>query len=483
MYYGDLAGRSLCSNSRGHVSARFPLRTAARVGRRGRGVAVIYRESLVFARPPLHRTQFVDCMYWRLGPKGSLGILLVYCPPRCTADSLAEVLEVVSAVRALSPELLVLGDFNLHAEAALIGAPRDFLETMASWELYLSNTGPTHVAGHALDLVFVLGEERSGLKLGVILATPVSWSDHYLVNMDFSLPCPLHRGEGPIKMVRPRRLMDPDGFLTVLGELEPAEGRLVETLVKEWNVGIIRALDRVAPKRPLPLNRTQLAPWYTPRLRSLRQEVRRLERRWRKSRSEDVRTQVRAAVAAYQVAIKVGKKAFFAASIASAECCPRRLFQVVPSLVGPVAQEPLEQSKASCDLLAKHFADKIEHLRSSIPCAVDTVDEPELASCMPVNWDRFRLLPSEEVDKVLSSVKPTTCLTDPCPSWLLVSCREKLGEGIKAVVNASLKEGVMPSAFKEAIVKPILKKPSLDPQVFDNFRPISNLPFLGKVIE
>ena len=40
----------------------------------------------------------------------------------------------------------------------------------------------------------------------------------------------------------------------------------------------------------------------------------------------------------------------------------------------------------------------------------------------------------------------------------------------------------MPQAFKQAIVTPILKKEGADPD-FKNFRPISNLPFLSKLVE
>ncbi len=39
------------------------------------------------------------------------------------------------------------------------------------------------------------------------------------------------------------------------------------------------------------------------------------------------------------------------------------------------------------------------------------------------------------------------------------------------------------SYFKNAIVQPLLKKPTLDPKSLDNFRPISKLPFLSKVLE
>ena len=41
----------------------------------------------------------------------------------------------------------------------------------------------------------------------------------------------------------------------------------------------------------------------------------------------------------------------------------------------------------------------------------------------------------------------------------------------------------MPSSMKNAVLSPLLKKPSLDFEIFSNFRPVSNLKFLSKVIE
>ncbi len=37
--------------------------------------------------------------------------------------------------------------------------------------------------------------------------------------------------------------------------------------------------------------------------------------------------------------------------------------------------------------------------------------------------------------------------------------------------------------FKHAIVHPLLKKPHLDQSIFSNFRPISKLPFISKLLE
>ena len=39
------------------------------------------------------------------------------------------------------------------------------------------------------------------------------------------------------------------------------------------------------------------------------------------------------------------------------------------------------------------------------------------------------------------------------------------------------------SLFKQAIVTPLLKKSGLDPNDLKNFRPVSNLPFISKILE
>ena len=50
-------------------------------------------------------------------------------------------------------------------------------------------------------------------------------------------------------------------------------------------------------------------------------------------------------------------------------------------------------------------------------------------------------------------------------------------------INKSLLSGEAPSEFKTAVFKPLLKKASLDPNLMKNYRPVSNLPFLAKILE
>jgi len=51
------------------------------------------------------------------------------------------------------------------------------------------------------------------------------------------------------------------------------------------------------------------------------------------------------------------------------------------------------------------------------------------------------------------------------------------------MVNVSLREGCLPSPYKMAIVADLLKKASLDSHDLKNYRPVSNLSFVSKLVD
>ena len=51
------------------------------------------------------------------------------------------------------------------------------------------------------------------------------------------------------------------------------------------------------------------------------------------------------------------------------------------------------------------------------------------------------------------------------------------------MVNLSLTEGVFIDQFKQAIITPLLKKPPLAKDDLKNFRPVSGLSLISKVVE
>jgi hypothetical protein len=53
---------------------------------------------------------------------------------------------------------------------------------------------------------------------------------------------------------------------------------------------------------------------------------------------------------------------------------------------------------------------------------------------------------------------------------------------ITQLFNASFDNGSYPQSFKHAIVLPLLKKENLDVAQLNNYKPISNLTFLSKLL-
>ena len=85
--------------------------------------------------------------------------------------------------------------------------------------------------------------------------------------------------------------------------------------------------------------------------------------------------------------------------------------------------------------------------------------------------------------KAIKSASSKQCATDPLPTWLLKDSIAVLASYITSLFNISLTNGYLPTQWKNAIVKPLIKKAGLDETLTSNYRPVSNLPFLSKVLE
>ena len=70
----------------------------------------------------------------------------------------------------------------------------------------------------------------------------------------------------------------------------------------------------------------------------------------------------------------------------------------------------------------------------------------------------------------------------PIPSRLLIECLDSILPFLTDLLNSSLESGIFPQCFKPALVTHILKKRCLDHNDLDNYRPVSNLCFIAKIL-
>ncbi len=154
------------------------------------------------------------------------------------------------------------------------------------------------------------------------------------------------------------------------------------------------------------------------------------------------------------------------------------LFKTFSSLLCPPPPPP--SSTLTADDFATFFINKMTNLTAqfSIPQTVKHT--------LPTNINSFRSfspLSEAEVSKLILSSHSTSCLLDPIPSHLLQAISPAVVPTLTHIVNTSLHTGVFPSTFKQACITPLLKKPTLNPTLLGNYRPVSLLPFIAKALE
>ena len=261
---------------------------------------------------------------------------------------------------------------------------------------------------------------------------------------------------------------------------QQCSGLDLASLVDVYNDGLRRVLDRHAPSATRRVRDRPSAPWMTEELREARRRRRLAERRWRATRltvHREIYANERAVVKA---CVQETKRRFYCEKIDSSSSC-RQLCAVSSELLGKSSTAPLPSDIPRSDLpdrFCDFFSDKIDRIRDDLdsrsckPPTFAIFDGPQLSQFEPVTDELIREL-------ILKS--PTkSCMPDPIPTSLAKQCLEDL---VSFIVNASLSTGIVPPQFKQAIVTPLLKKPGLDTNDMKNFRPVSNLSFISKILE
>ena len=95
---------------------------------------------------------------------------------------------------------------------------------------------------------------------------------------------------------------------------------------------------------------------------------------------------------------------------------------------------------------------------------------------------KFTPVLQSDVKEIVASAPAKSCELDPIPTSLLKMHIEVLAPIISNITNSSFETGFFSDELKDAFVHPLHKHPSLELEL-KNFRPVSNLSYLGKIIE
>ncbi len=190
-------------------------------------------------------------------------------------------------------------------------------------------------------------------------------------------------------------------------------------------------------------------------------------------------------MSSYRQALKTARTEHICKLIDDNQNNPRFLFSTVARLTNKQMSPDLNiPSEFNSNDFMNYFTDKIDNIRNTITNVDSTASSTSASFIAPKDkLQCFTTIGQDELNKLITASKPTACLLDPVPTKLLKELLPVAEEPLLNIINSSLSLGHVPKPFKLAVIKPLFKKPKLDPCELANYRPISNLPFMSTFFE
>ena len=254
-----------------------------------------------------------------------------------------------------------------------------------------------------------------------------------------------------------------------------------------YNSTLTKVLNQHAPIKRKSVPNQKWVPWLTEAIRDEIRKCRQREHIWRRDRVNldkyrDFCTQHRLVLNL----LFATEKEYYQDTFHEHSGNIKQVFKLCKSLLGRGKEQSLPPGLNNQELADKFntfFITKITNIRFNLfehdTGSSDTQSENHL---IPNALTNFQLLSCEDVSKIVLASPAKTCDVDPVLTELHKKVLLAIIHLLTKLVNESLQTGEFPDDLKKALVTPLLKKPSLEP-IPRNYRPISNLPFVGKLME
>jgi hypothetical protein len=263
----------------------------------------------------------------------------------------------------------------------------------------------------------------------------------------------------------------------------------IEDTVSEYDSCLKSVIDKHAPLDHKRITLRPHAPWYDDKLREEKVKKRCLERQWKKSTLNVFKIAYREQCTEYNNLLQKTKASYFSAKIQSCGRDNKAVFSMTNKLLGRSSDNTLPEhvsQKALAETFNTFFVTKIAKIREGFeqdndlgPVTAHTATTVNIVSPLVL----LQPATEDEIHKIICKSPTKSCELDPVPTYLLKECADELIPAITRVVNQSLSSAKVPGTLKHAVIRPLLKKPGMDPEVHNNYRPVSNLTFLSKIIE
>ncbi|XP_032872790.1 uncharacterized protein LOC116970201, partial [Amblyraja radiata] len=356
--------------------------------------------------------------------------LTVYRPPKYCAAFFDEFSEQLSTICIDFDCVVIVGDFNIHVDKLHDKGTKELYCVIDNYNLNQHVTEPTHNKGHTLDLVM-----SKGVSISKVVVIDAALSDHSCVFFESAISVQTNVQR---KVITKRYITENTcgTFIQAFSSTPTLPWVSVNELVDNFKVKITNIIDAIAPTKVKVVPGKKKSPWRNATL------------------------------------VKIEKR----------ECQKAEHRLTNP----PVSVAPELLSTRACNEYASFFTNKIQKIRQAV--SASTSGAGHVLSMCPLiinsnTMTQFYVINHKTLEDIIQHLKSSSCCIDILPTGLFKGISNCMTSDLLQIVHTSLLSGVFPQALKTAVIKPLLKKNNLDTSLLNNYRPISNLPFLSKIIE
>ena len=463
---------------------------------RGGGVAIAFKKNIAIVTQVKSKRyksfEHIECLAKSSHSK-PVRIVCLYRPGTGLHNKVSEFCEefqdYLDHLNELYGKLLIIGDFNIHMEDEKCPDTIKFLSILKQHKLQQHIHEATHICQGTLDLVLTrdILNERLEISNSQVLQTTTT-SDHFLVKFNCQFP---HSKTTAKKIISTRKLNDIniDQFKSelLISDLNDSSKFLnCGNAVKIYNRELQRLLNKHAPVVSFTIKEDQPR-WMNATCQEAKRKRRKFESLLRKNKTQESKLQYSNACKQAALIIKDARDNYYRDKLSSCEDDKKKTYSLVNHLLDKnVSFQCLPKGKETsviAEEMKDFFHSKVNKIYSEfenndIPTNFYTSDD---FKGQPL-FD-FKPLTEEQLTSVISASNKKECELDPIPVSILMKCLPELTNILLFIVNDSLSSGIFPHNLKEALVRPDIKDKNGDLDDYKNYRPISNLPFISKLLE
>ena len=387
---------------------------------------------------------------------------------------LEEFVSLLETLITMKDNVILAGDLNIHMEEDTLYAKK-FKDILDTFNMVQHVETPTHKQGHTLDGIITF---QNGPTISKIETNEYDLSHHFLV--DFCVDVTVERKLE--KEIRYRKLNDIDTEKLVediTNSFAITDNSFGENITS-YNEAMRRITDEHAPVITKTIKVVPNAPWFDSEYAELRKQRRRAEKLYKKTNLPDDKKKYIDLRRETTNLARVKKCKYYGDKL---EGNNKILFSSVNKLLDNEKEVVLtdsESDKMLANSFLQYFTEKIEKIRSTFTPSDVKIEMLHSTAKLSV----FEKTNEDEIRQIVSSFGMKCSPDDPIPSPVLKANIETFVPIWSKLVNLSLDQGSM-ECLKSSVVNPLIKQmdDAIDKDDRKNYRPVSNLQFIGKLIE